>query len=126
MNQNEFCETLTDVAIEFMNVTDELDHDIMLLYDFTQKNIQHFDVFWKSSEFKHYWTFIEKKHAETERNERSAHKMTELIKQVWEDADNALLQIRNANQFVQKLEQAAAQLLTYEDFIKIFNHIHFD
>ena len=45
MNQNEFCETLTDVAIEFMNVTDELDHDIMLLYDFTQKNIQHFDVF---------------------------------------------------------------------------------
>ena len=40
MNQNKFCETLTNVAVEFTNVTDKLNYDIMLLYDFIQKNIQ--------------------------------------------------------------------------------------
>ena len=126
MDQNEFRETLTDVAVGFTDATDELDHDIMLLYDFAQKNIQHFGAFRKSSEFKHYWTPIEKKHAEAERNERSAHKAAELIKQVWGDAGNALLQIRGANQFVRRLGQAAAQLPTYEDFTKVFNRVRFD
>ena len=39
MNQNEFHEIFTDVAIEFMNVTNKFNHDIMLFYDFIQKNI---------------------------------------------------------------------------------------
>ena len=103
-NSQVFCEILTDVVIEFTNVINKLNHDIMLLYDFAQKNIQYFNIFQKSSKFKYYWILIEKKYVETERNKKSAHKITKFIKQVWENADNILLQIRNANQFVWRLE----------------------